>query len=158
MDQGTVIALRLCKEHRQPMEAVQEVTAISDLGLEGDRHARMGSMRQVLVMDQETLDALDIPQGAVKENITVQGLDLPAVQAGQVFFIGDQVTLEATGPCEPCSRMDEIRPGLQRELWGRRGIVTVVLSGGAIRVGDTIRVEPPVEALRAEAGRAQAQD
>ena len=66
-----------------------------------------------------------------------------------MFFIGDQVTLEATGPCEPCSRMDEIRPGLQGELKDRRGIITTVLNGGSLEVGDAIRVEPSREAVRA---------
>ena len=153
MEQGRVVALYLCKEHRQPMTPVQEAVAISDLGLEGDRHARQGSARQVLVMDVETLAAFDLAPGVIKENITVEGLDLSSVTAGQVFFIGDEVTLEATGPCEPCSRMDEIRPGLRTELDGRRGIVTMVLNGGALGVGDTVRVEPSREAILEEAAR-----
>ena len=73
--------------------------------------------------------------------------------AGQVFFIGGEVTLEATGPCEPCSRMDEIRPGLRVDLLDRRGIVTMVISGGTLRVGDAVRLEPSREALSAEAAR-----
>ena len=153
MEQGKVVALYLCEEHREPMTPVQEAMAISDLGLEGDRHARQGSARQVLVMDMETLAALDLAPGAIKENITVEGLALSSVTAGQVFFIGDEVTLEATGPCEPCSRMDEIRPGLRTELDGRRGIVTMVLNGGTLGVGDAVRVEPSREAILEEAAR-----
>ncbi len=153
MGQGKVIALHLCTGVRQPMTPVKEAVAVSDLGLEGDRHAAKGSARQVLVMDKETLDGLGLTPGEIKENITVEGLDLSSVIAGQVFFIGDEVTLEATGPCEPCSRMDEIRPGLRVDLLDRRGIVTMVLSGGALRVGDAVRLEPSREALGAEAGR-----
>ena len=135
------------------MTPVKEAVAVSDLGLEGDRHAAKGSARQVLVMDKETLDRLGLTPGEIKENITVEGLDFSSVIAGQVFFIGDEVTLEATGPCEPCSRMDEIRPGLRVDLLDRRGIVTMVLSGGALRVGDAVRLEPSREALGAEAAR-----
>ena len=153
MDQGRIVNLHLCKERLQPMVPVQEATAISDLGLEGDKHAVKGSPRQVLVMDLETLRTLDLAPGVIKENVTVEGLDLSSVKAGQVFFIGDHVTLEATGPCEPCSRMDEIRPGLQQALDGCRGIITMVLNGGTLRVGDAIRVEPSREALGAEAAR-----
>jgi len=138
------------------MTPVKEVVAVSDLGLEGDRHAIKGSPRQVLVMDKETLDGLGLVPGVIKENITVEGLDLSSVRAGQVFFIGDEVTLEATGPCEPCSRMDEIRYGLRLELDGRRGIVTMVLNGGTIKVGDAVRVEPSREALLAEAAHKEA--
>ena len=153
MGQGKVIALHLCPGVRQPMTPVKEAVAVSDLGLEGDRHAAKGSARQVLVMDKETLDRLGLTPGEIKENITVEGLDFSSVIAGQVFFIGDEVTLEATGPCEPCSRMDEIRPGLRVDLLDRRGIVTMVISGGTLRVGDAVRLEPSREALSAEAAR-----
>ena len=67
-------------------------------------------------MDKETLDSFNLPIGVIKENITVEGLDFSSVEAGHVFFVGDEVTLEATGPCEPCTRMDEIRPGLREAL------------------------------------------
>ena len=142
MEQGTVVALHLCRGHRQPAQTVQEAVAVSDHGFEGDRHAKPGSARQVLVMDAETLDALSLAPGAIKENLTIQGVDLSAVSPGQVFFIGHGVTLEVTGQCEPCTRMEEIRPGLRSELDGRRGILAMVLNGGTLRVGDSVRVEP----------------
>ena len=150
MKQGRVHALHLCTGSRLPMTPAQEAVAVSDLGLKGDRHARRGSARQVLLMDKETLDAFDLAPGVIKENITVEGMDFSSIVAGQVFFIGDEVTLEATGPCEPCSRMDEIRPGLREALDGQRGIVTMVLNGGTLRVNDTVRVEPSRESLLAE--------
>lgn len=147
MEQGKILAIHLCEERRQPMTPVDEAVAISDLGLEGDQHAVAGSPRQVLLMDNETLVSFGLTPGVIRENITVEGVDFSAVRAGQVFFVGDQVTLEATGPCLPCYRMDEIRYGLQQELQGRRGVVAMVLNGGTFRVGDAVRVEPPLEAL-----------
>ncbi len=149
MNEGRVVNLYLCRERLQPMTPVQEATAVSDLGLEGDKHAVKGSARQVLVMDVETLRELDLSPGTIKENITVEGLDLSTVEAGHVFFVGDQVTLEATGDCLPCARMDAIRPGLQNELKGRRGIISTVLNGGTLKVGDAIRVEPSREPVGA---------
>lgn len=149
MNEGRVVNLYLCLERLQPMTPVQEATAVSDLGLDGDKHAVKGNARQVLVMDIETLRELDLSPGTIKENITVEGLDLSSVEAGHVFFVGDQVTLEATGDCLPCARMDAIRPGLQNELKGRRGILSTVLNGGTLKVGDAIRVEPSREAVGA---------
>ena len=156
MEEGRIVALQLCTERRQAMTPVQDAVAISDMGLEGDEHARQGSSRQVLLIDKETLDVLDLAPGVVRESITVEGMDFSTIRAGQVFFIGEDVTLEATGPCEPCGRMDEIRPGLREALDGRRGIVTMVLNGGTLRVGDAIRVEPSREALLEEAARQRA--
>ena len=153
MEHGRVVSLQLCKEHREPMSPTQKAVAISGIGLEGDRHAIKGNPRQVLLVDKETLDTLDVAPGTVKENITVEGLDFSAIQAGQVFFIGDEVTLEATGICVRCSRMDEIRPGLQQALDGRGGMLAMVLNGGKIKVGDAVRVEPSREAIQTEAAR-----
>jgi MOSC domain-containing protein YiiM len=36
--------------------------------------------------------------------------------------------------------MDEIRPGLKSELEGRRGMNSLVISGGEIAVGDPITI------------------
>ena len=43
---------------------------------------------------------------------------------------------------EPCQKMDAIRPGLRKILDGQRGMLAIVLNGGAIKVGDAISVEP----------------
>ena len=133
------------------MTPTEAATAIADVGIEGDLHAQRGFARQVLIMDRETLDLLELSPGEIKENITVEGVDLSSVRPGQVFFIGEEVTMEATGDCEPCGRMDEIRPGLRDRLQGRRGILAMVLNGGEFRVGDIVRVEPSAEAIRADA-------
>ena len=142
MTAGRVVSIQLCKGHREPMAVVPEAVAISDFGLEGDRHAMKGNARQVLLVDVETLQSYGLAPGIVRENITVEGVQLSSIDAGQVFFIGEEVTLEVTGDCLPCSRMDEIRPGLREEISGRRGVLATVLSGGTLKVGDMVRVEP----------------
>ena len=54
--------------------------------------------------------------------------------------LGDDVVLRITGHCEPCARMDEIRPGLRVEIDKKRGMLAYVVEGGAIKVGDAVRV------------------
>lgn len=138
---GTVVAVQLCPGHRLPMAARAEVRAVAGLGLEGDFHAR-GGRRQVLLIDLEILEALGLKPGQVKENLTVRGVGLQSLPAGTHLQVGSEAVLELTGPCTPCGRMDEIRPGLQAELAGRRGVLARVVRGGAIRVGDPVRVVP----------------
>lgn len=121
------------------MKPVESATAIVNLGLEGDRHARPDSTRQVLLMDAETLSALGLDFGAVKENMTTRGVPLASLLVGQQLQVGDEVELEVTKPCEPCGRMDEIRSGLQQALQGRRGMLARAVRGGHIRRGDSIR-------------------
>ena len=142
MQQGTIVNLHLARVKETPSDPVQAATAISGQGLEGDRSCKESNLRQVLVMDKETLDELEIKPGQIKENITTTGLDLSQIQKGQVLFIGDQVTMEFVGECEPCGKMDVIRPGLQQRLDHRRGMLAIVINGGPIKVGDPLRIEP----------------
>jgi MOSC domain-containing protein YiiM len=121
------------------MEAHASARVIEDWGLEGDRHANSGGTRQVLLMDEETLSAFGLAAGMVKENITTRGIDLKTLAPGTRLVIGSAV-LELTKACTPCSRMDEIRPGLREALEGQRGLLARVVQGGLIRVGDPIEI------------------
>ena len=135
-----IVSLQLCTGQREPMKSVPAAQAVADFGLQGDRHARAGHRRQVLLIESETLNALGLAPGMVKENITTQGVDLMSLLPGQRLRIGHEVVLEISGECEPCQRMDEIRAGLREELAGRRGMNSRVITGGLIQVGDPILV------------------
>ncbi len=136
---GAVISLQICPAQRSPMEKCEAVRAIKDLGLEGDRHAQAGVQRQVLLMDEETLTAFGLSAGVVKENITTRGIPLYALEPGTRLRIGEAL-IELTKSCTPCSRMDEIRPGLRDALQGQRGMLARVIEGGTLRVGDAIDI------------------
>ncbi len=125
------------------MLGVYQASALAGEGLEGDRHAKAGSARQVLLMDRETLSELDLGPGAVRENITVEGAHLQGLASGSRISLGSEVVLELSGPCVPCRRMEEIRPGLQETLEGRRGVLATVARGGTITVGDPVVVSQP---------------
>ena len=76
MQQGTITNLHLARVKETPSEPVQQATAIANQGLEGDRSCKPGALRQVLVMDKETLDEFDLRPGLIKENITTTGRDM----------------------------------------------------------------------------------
>ena len=119
------------------MEELSEVHAMSDSGFEGCAHARPGSKRQVLLVDRETLEATELRPGILRENITTDGLNVNSLPIGQLLRAGE-ARLEVTAICTPCDQMEAIRPGLRKELWGRRGMLCRVLEGGVIRRGDSI--------------------
>jgi MOSC domain-containing protein YiiM len=123
------------------MQPVPSVRVITGVGLEGDKHANAASNRQVLLADTESLDVLGLPPGTIKENLTVEGLDVMSLAVGTRLRLGTGVVLEIVSVCEPCFRMDEIRTGLKQELVGRRGMMSRVVQGGSISVGDAIAVE-----------------
>ena len=138
-----IISLQICVGHREPMNTVESATFIEGFGIEGDRHAvKSGAraVRQVLLMDEDTLEGFGLGIGQVRENVTVRGIDLHQVAAGQRLALGDDVVVEITQFCAPCERMDEVRPGLQEELFEQRGMLATVISGGAVNVGDQVQV------------------
>lgn len=137
---GHVSHLYLNVGHREPLQPMESVSFVGGKGIEGDRHFSSQGNRQILLMDMETLDQLGLTPGIVRENVTTAGLDLAALVGGKKIRIGKQVVLEISEPCAPCSRMDEIRPGLRLQLEGRRGMLAVVVEGGIADVGDSIVV------------------
>jgi|TARA_B100001750_G_scaffold59053_1_gene46804 MOSC domain-containing protein YiiM len=125
------------------MKEVNDANFITGQGMEGDRHLRSDgrrSNRQVLIMDSETLSHFDLLPGQVRENVTVAGLDFSSISAGDKVSLGGDVILEITGDCEPCARMDELRPGLKDEIDGKRGLLAFVEKGGVVSVGAEVGV------------------
>ena len=123
------------------MQELREARILADFGLEGCAHAKTGSGRQVLLLDRETLDAMALEPGILRENITTDGLNVNHLQIGQRLRIG-KALLEVAMVCTPCNQMERIRAGLRKELWGRRGMLCRVVEGGILRPGDSIAKLP----------------
>jgi MOSC domain-containing protein YiiM len=128
---------------RLPMEELEEVRVIANVGVESCAHARPGGgPRQVLLVDRETLEAMDLRPGVIRENITTEGMDVNGLTPNQELRLGE-VRLQVSEICHPCDQLEKLRPGLRREMRGRRGMLCRVLEGGMIRRGDPIeRVSP----------------
>ena len=112
--------------------------AIAGQGLEGCAHANP-PRREVLLVSKEHLDAVGVEPGAVRENVTVEGADVQSWEVGRHVRVG-RALLELTMVCDPCHRMDELRPGLRSELDGRRGMLARVVEGGEIGLGDAVEL------------------
>jgi MOSC domain-containing protein YiiM len=121
------------------MDARERVQAVEGHGLEGCAHARTGTKRQVLFASAEHLEAVGVEPGRIRENFTIEGADVHDWPVGQRVKIGSAL-FEITMVCDPCSRMDEIRPGLQSELQGRRGMLALVLESGEVAAGDEVHL------------------
>ena len=120
-----------------PMEEMEQAEAVANLGFSTCRHARFGSKRQVLIVDQETLDAMELRPGMIRENITTQGLNVNGLAVGELLRFG-RALLEISMVCTPCDELEKVRPGLRRELYGRRGMLCRVIADGGISRGDAI--------------------
>jgi MOSC domain-containing protein YiiM len=120
------------------------VTAVQGSGLSGDHYSGSGK-REVTLIQAEHLQAVssilkkEIDPALTRRNIVVSGVNLLAFN-GMQFQIGDAV-LEMTGPCEPCSRMEEnFGPGGYNAMRGHGGITAKIIRGGKIRIGDAVKL------------------
>ena len=143
--------LFIAEARRHPMKAIDQAVAIANRGFEKCIHGGLGSRRQVLLVDSETLLEFGLVPGILRENITTVGLNTAELERGQQLAIGGAV-LEVTVPCEPCFRMDEIRMGLKQALNNRRGVLCKVLRGGSIKTGDRIELADVAAGIPSEGG------
>jgi MOSC domain-containing protein YiiM len=121
---------------RVPMESLEAAEIVED-GVDGCAHRRAGK-RSVLFVAAEDLDAVGVEPGVVRENFTVRGADLMRWPVGQRVAVGE-AEFEVSMVCDPCHLMEEIRPGLQAEIDGRRGMLASVVTPGRVAVGDAVR-------------------
>lgn len=144
---GRITWIGIRPERRQAPIAVTTVEALTDQHLAGDHYAgKPGSKRQVTLIQAEHLTTvaaiLNLPHldpGLIRRNLVVAGLNLLALKDRQ-FWVGP-VLLEYTGLCHPCSRMEEnLGAGGYNAMRGHGGITARILQGGAIKVGDAVRL------------------
>ncbi|MEZ6064329.1 MAG: MOSC domain-containing protein [Planctomycetaceae bacterium] len=147
---GRVEWIGLSPGSRAAIEIVDAAVAEVGIGLVGDHHSksRAGGKRQVTLIQHEHLPAIaalaNVSQASpdlLRRNIVVSGINLLSLK-GLRFRIGAAL-LEGTGPCEPCSRMDEnLGPGGFQAMRGHGGLTARVLEAGRIALGDAVAVEP----------------
>jgi MOSC domain-containing protein YiiM len=118
--------------------AHERVNAIAGQGFEGCAHANPPK-REVLFVSQQHLDTLGLEAGAIRENLTIEGVDVHEWPVGQRVRAGGAL-FEITMVCDPCHRMDELRDGLRAELEGRRGMLARIVESGAVTVGDPVEL------------------
>ena len=137
------------------IETVDRVAVNTSEGLHGDFRGAVrpgkSNRRQVSLIEAAGWAAAmadlgraadPLPWHVRRANLLVEGLRLPR-EAGAVIAIGASLRIEVTCECDPCSRMEEIAPGLKAALtpdW-RGGVLGRVLSDGEIAVGDEVRIE-----------------
>lgn len=111
-------------------------------GLEGD-HARPGKRALTLIQHEHLPVIADlahlglVPPEMVRRNLVISGINLSALN-GSCLRIG-AVQVRLTGPCAPCSRMEEyLGPGGYNAMRGHGGWCATVLDEGYIGLGNMV--------------------
>jgi MOSC domain-containing protein YiiM len=143
---GKVEWIGISPQRRGEIEPRTEAVVEMNVGLSDDHHARSGkSERQLTLIQKEHLDTVAtllgrdaVDPAEVRRNIVVSGMNLLSLKCAR-FQIGE-VVLQGTGPCAPCSLMEEnLGPGGYSAMRGHGGITTIVVEPGTIRIGDEVK-------------------
>jgi MOSC domain-containing protein YiiM len=163
MPAGRVEAIIVRGKSREPARPIAGTVALAGIGLSDDRLGQRAcpepgrrdvaelSTRQVTLIQREHLAVIaklarvaGVDPIGLRRNLVVSGINLLALKNARLRV--GAALLEIVGPCQPCSRMEEaIGPGGYAAMRGRGGVTARILEGGAIRVGDEVRVDgsPP---------------
>lgn len=129
---------------------IREMDAIdvtTEKGIIGDHYSGTSGKRHVTLIQAEHLpviasyvDMEHVTPDLLRRNIMVSGLNLLALKDHKIR-IGEEVILQITGACHPCSRMEQnLGPGGYNAVRGHGGLTARVLQNGTIRVGDPVVV------------------
>jgi len=168
---GCVISVSRSASHRFSKDVAESIRLLAGLGVEGDAHCgalvkhryrvkqdpTQPNLCQVHLLQAELFEELRrkgfaIAPGEMGENITTAGIDLLGLPTGALLTIGETAVVEVTGLRNPCVQMNQFRAGLMTAVIERKsagkvikkaGIMGIVIAGGVVRAGDTIRAEMP---------------
>jgi len=149
------------------------IQLIADEGVEGDAHSgktvkhrsrvavdpSQPNLRQIHLIHSELHEALigqgfSVGPGIMGENITTAGIALLELPRNSLLHIGKNVIIQVTGLRNPCKQLDDYQKGLlaavlerspEGQLIRKSGIMAIVLTGGQVQAGDSIRVEMPTK-------------
>ncbi|MGY4397625.1 MOSC domain-containing protein YiiM [Sphingomonas sp. UYAg733] len=168
---GHVVAVACDDAHRFTKPCRDLIHLIEGLGVAGDAHAGVSvqhrsrvakdpdqpNLRQVHLIHAELFDELAergfaVGPGRIGENITVRGIALLDLPTDTILRIGDDARIRITGLRNPCLQLEAVQAGLMQAVLARApdgslirkaGVMAVVVAGGEIRPGDTVRVTVP---------------
>lgn len=119
---------------------------LTEEGLDGD-HAPPG-LRAVTLIQAEHLPVIAalariaVTPGHLRRNLVVSGLNLAALK-GLPLRLGAEAEIEITGPCPPCSRMEEtLGFGGYNAVRGHGGWYARVRRPGRLTLGDSVSPAP----------------
>jgi MOSC domain-containing protein YiiM len=141
---GKVLSVNIADKKGQKKANIGSGLLIEGVGLQADAHAG-SEIRQVSLLAKESIEkirakGLDVRYGDFAENLTTEGIDLPALPIGTKLKIGADVLMEVTQIGKVCHERCHIFFTVGDCVMPREGIFASVIAGGKVEVGDSIEV------------------
>jgi MOSC domain-containing protein YiiM len=158
---GQVVGIYIAPVGKAPLHPVEQVNAVSGVGLEGDRYfQRTGSFvkgdagvnagQQATLIEREAIEAAEreydikLEPGQSRRNIETRGVALNHL-VGKEFRVG-QAVLRGIKLCEPCGHLENLTgKGVRASLIHRGGLRAQIVTDGLIRAGDRVEILEPAE-------------
>jgi MOSC domain-containing protein YiiM len=142
---GKILAVNISQKKGEKKNNIDCGLFLENLGLENDAHAQADIIRQVSLLAKESIEkirvkGLDVNYGDFAENLTTEGIDLPALPIGTKLKVGQKVLLEVTQIGKECHSRCNIFYTVGDCVMPREGIFAKVLVGGEIKVDDRIEI------------------
>ena len=141
---GEVVWIGIRPARRDTLKKMKNFQLSKDSGLEGDHYTGSSKKRQVTLIQYEHILAVssilgkEVNPGQLRRNIVVKGINLLSLKEKR-FQVGNDVILEYTGYCHPCSRMEEnLGPGGYNAMRGHGGITAKIIQGGRVSLKDSV--------------------
>lgn len=137
-----IVAVSISDRKGIPKTNIEEGLLIEDFGLAGDAHGGPWH-RQVSLLARESIQkmkdlGLNVHPGSFAENITTEGLNLPALPIGTRLRLGREAQVEVTQIGKICHDRCAIYRLAGDCVMPKEGIFVRILKGGSIKPGDPI--------------------
>lgn len=145
MIKGKVVSVNISDKKGEKKHNIGRCRVIKDFGLENDAHG--GFMhRQISLLSTDSIGKMrakgaDVSAGDFAENLTIEGIDLPALPVGTTLKIGKSLLVRVTQIGKECHSHCAIFQQVGDCVMPREGIFVEVLNDGAVSVGDEIEVQ-----------------
>lgn len=137
-----VLAVSTSRTKGVKKDNVPSIRLKIDHGVEGDAHAgdwhRQVSLLAIESIEKMRILGLMVNPGDFAENITTQGLDVPALPVGTRLKIGADVILELTQIGKECHSGCAIMKQVGKCIMPLEGVFFKVASEGEVRPGDEV--------------------
>jgi len=141
---GTIVAVNTSATKGTRKENVERAEILKGFGIRNDAHGGPWH-RQVSLLALESIRGMEtrglaVGCGDFAENLTTQGLDLVHLPVGTRLKIGSSAVVEVTQIGKKCHLRCSVYEQAGTCIMPKEGIFAKVLSGGPVKVGDTIKL------------------
>jgi MOSC domain-containing protein YiiM len=166
-----VKSVSLSSTHSFSKNAVDNITLVEGLGVEGDAHfgktvkhrylvkkdPTKPNLRQVHLLHYELIEELNekgfsVSEGDLGENITTMGIELLNLPTDTILKIGIDAVIQIKGLRDPCVLIDRFQKGLLKaviekdkngNVIRKTGVMGIVQKSGLVKINDEIEIIYP---------------